>query len=621
MATHENLKHLSKKLGSLPTLPGVAIRILQATQREAPSISEISEIISADSPLSAKVLQAVNSPFYGLSRKITSVRQAIVFLGLNTVKNLALSFSLLKGLASKRMGGFDHAQFAKDALTGAIAAKLLAENVDRQLGENAFFLGLLQDIGILIAVHAMPETYAAVVQEAASDGSPLHEVETARLGINHMEVGAFATDSWGLPPAFSIPIGHHHCPRRLAGQPEDVVLSTRLLHLSSLYIDLFKCADPKTGHAEIETYTHAYGLASAIDPSAFAEQVVEGSRILFPVFDLHIDEKKHFEIIDAARRQLADLSNELLIQVHSQAKHLDQLRQQLGLDGMTQIYNHQRFHEILEKESGRASRYKTPLSIIMADVDHFKSINDSFGHQAGDHALKSVAAHLKRQLRDSDQIARYGGEEFAIIMPMVEAKEATLAAERLRKSVESLKISHDDRSFSITMSFGVATWENSRKSGIEGLIKKADEALYEAKNSGRNRVCLYKKQSSGQEQAFKVLVVDDEEVVLVTLTQMLERLGYAVRTARSGRDAVALLRQNQNRIDMVIMDMVLPDQNPDQLLGAIRNVHAGAKVVISSGYALSQESYADLLNRTDGFLQKPYQLEELARIVAAALNN
>jgi HD-like signal output (HDOD) protein len=98
MSSEKNLKELSKKIGKLPTLPGVAIKILQAMQREAPDIGEIAEVISADAPLSANVLRVVNSPFYGLSNKITSVHHAMVYLGLNTVKTLALSFSLLRGL-------------------------------------------------------------------------------------------------------------------------------------------------------------------------------------------------------------------------------------------------------------------------------------------------------------------------------------------------------------------------------------------------------------------------------------------------------------------------------------------------------------------------------------------
>lgn len=277
--------------------------------------------------------------------------------------------------------------------------------------------------------------------------------------------------------------------------------------------------------------------------------------------------------------------------------------------------------EILYQEISRAARYKTPLSIIMADVDHFKSINDFFGHQAGDHALKCVSAQLKKLLRDSDHIARYGGEEFAIILPMTPLKDTLLTAERLRKSIESQKIIYDERSISVTMSFGIASWEINREIDVEGFIKMADEALYDAKNTGRNKCCPYKNQNPNQAPSLTVLVIDDEEVVLVTVTKMLERLGYDVMAAKSGREAVDFLHHNQNKIDMVIMDMVMPDINPDQILSAIRDRHTGTKVLLSSGYSLSGEGNGNLLNRTDGFLQKPYQLAELSRIVQATLNN
>ncbi len=621
MGSQNDLKDLSKKIGKLPTLPGVAIKILQAMQRETPNIAEISEVISADGPLSAKVLRVVNSPFYGLSKKITSVHQAIVYLGLNAVKNLALSFSLLRGFAPKRKGAFDYVQFSKDSLVGAVAAKSLTEKINRRHGENAFFLGLLQNIGMLIMVESMPDEYEKVIGEAGSIGRPLHEIEKNLLGINHMEVGEFVTHSWGLPTTFNVPIGFHHCPERLACPLDDIEQLTRILHLSSLYIDLFKSSDLNAGYAEIEKHIQAYKLTSVVDKSDFAEEVAEGVKSIFPIFDLQIDEKKHIEIIEAARSELADLSSELLNQVHSQACCLDQLRQQVGLDSMTQLYNHERFMEILYQEISRAARYKTPLSIIMADVDHFKSINDFFGHQAGDHALKCVSAQLKKLLRDSDHIARYGGEEFAIILPMTPLKDTLLTAERLRKSIESQKIIYDERSISVTMSFGIASFENNREIDVEGFIKMADEALYDAKNTGRNKCCPYKNQNPNQAPSLTVLVIDDEEVVLVTVTKMLERLGYDVMAAKSGREAVDFLHHNQNKIDMVIMDMVMPDINPDQILSAIRDRHTGTKVLLSSGYSLSGEGNGNLLNKTDGFLQKPYQLAELSRIVQATLNN
>lgn len=619
MNSQKDLKGIANKIGKLPTLPGVAAKIMLAMQRETPNLSEISEIISSDAPLSARVLRVVNSPFYGLSNKITSVHQAMVYLGLNTVKSLALSFSLLKEFAPKKKGSFDYVQFSKDSLIGAVAAKLLSENTNRSQADNAFFLGLLQNIGVLIMAECMPAEYEKVISEAASNGSPLHEIENRLLEINHMQVGAFVIDSWGMPATFRVPISFHHCPECLDCSFDDIEHLTKILHLSALYIDLFKCADLNAGNARIEEFIQAYGFSPVIDKSAIAEQITDGIKSIFPIFEMQIDEKRYIEIIDAARTQLADLSSELLNHVHSQGHCLNQLRQQVGLDGMTNLNNHKRFYEILHKEVSHASRYNTPLSLIMADVDHFKSINDFFGHQAGDHALKCVSAHLKDILRDSDQIARYGGDEFAILLPMTPPNDAMLAAERFRKSIEYLKINCDDRNISVTMSFGVASYEKRREIDAEGLIKMADEALYDAKITGRNKTCLYKNVNANQTSSLTVLVIDDEEVVLVTVKRMLERLGYAVLPAKSGREAKEFLNQNRKKIDMVIMDMVMPEMNTNQLLSAIRDLHPTAKVVLSSGYSLSSGESGDLLNRADGFLRKPYQLSELSELVHATL--
>jgi diguanylate cyclase (GGDEF)-like protein len=620
MHSHKDLKDLSNKIGKLPTLPGVAMQIVQAMRSETPDSREISEIISSDASLSAEVLKAVNSPFYGLLNKVTSVHQAMLYLGLNTVRNLALSFSLLRGLAKKQGSPFDYIQFSKDSLIGALASKLITEKTSPEHGENAFFSGLFQNIGMLIMAENMPEQYEKAILEGKSDAAAWHEVESRLLGLNHMQVGEYVTHAWGLPATFTIPIGSHHCPERLTTSSNHIGHLTKILHLSSLYIDLFKSPNPRASYAEIEKYIQAYEFTPIIDKSAVAEQIANGIRSIFPIFEIEIDEKKYIDIIEAARNQLADLSGALLHQVRNQAQELDQLKVEVGLDGLTQLTNHKRFLEILQRELSRATRYKTPLSIIMADVDHFKSVNDFFGHQAGDHVLRCLSSHLKKLVRDSDQIARYGGEEFAVILPMTTLKDARRAAEKLRKSVETQKISYQGRSISVTMSLGVASWENFGGIDVEGFLKMADEALYEAKNSGRNKCCYFKHHHSGKPPSATVLIVDDEEFVLVTVTKMLERLGYDVLSARSGPEVVDLLHQKRNKIDMVIMDMVMPDIRPDQILGAIREHNPRAKVLLSSGYELSSADNEGLLNRTDGFLQKPYQLAELARILQATLN-
>jgi diguanylate cyclase (GGDEF)-like protein len=127
----------------------------------------------------------------------------------------------------------------------------------------------------------------------------------------------------------------------------------------------------------------------------------------------------------------------------------------------------------------------------MADIDHFKSINDDFSHLAGDRVIKTVAGCLQQEIRESDLVARYGGEEFAIILPGTPIEDARIAAERIRKAIESLRIKHEDNWIDFTMSLGIASFQAEAGTTSIELIKRADSALYQAKKQGRNRCCVF----------------------------------------------------------------------------------------------------------------------------------
>ncbi|TAN63484.1 diguanylate cyclase [bacterium] len=160
-------------------------------------------------------------------------------------------------------------------------------------------------------------------------------------------------------------------------------------------------------------------------------------------------------------------------------------------DGMTSLYNHRYFIETLRSEFERAKRYKRALSLIMIDIDFFKKFNDAHGHQGGDEVLKGVARALKKRVRTSDIVARYGGEEFAIILPESNLQSAVTLAEGLRTEIESIRFPGAETQplGKITLSLGVASCIDGMTENIDMLIKNADDALYRAKEEGRNRVC------------------------------------------------------------------------------------------------------------------------------------
>ena len=161
-------------------------------------------------------------------------------------------------------------------------------------------------------------------------------------------------------------------------------------------------------------------------------------------------------------------------------------------DKLTGCYNRTYMDEYLFKEIRRAERYGNPISLVMADIDHFKRVNDTYGHPAGDLTLKNFVASMENGLRkDIDWMARYGGEEFLIVMPETDFESAMSSAERLRKSVSEDITSFKGEEIRITASFGVAGFVPSttkEKTPYEAIIDQADKALYQAKNEGRNRV-------------------------------------------------------------------------------------------------------------------------------------
>ncbi len=182
------------------------------------------------------------------------------------------------------------------------------------------------------------------------------------------------------------------------------------------------------------------------------------------------------------------------IKNHIALKHaLDLLEEQAFIDGLTSIPNRRRFNEILDKEWYRAMRNNSPLSLILMDIDYFKTYNDNYGHQKGDDCLRQVGSALKGAMkRSADLVARYGGEEFAAILPDTDSQGALSAAGNIKDAFDGLAIPHEYSTAAphVTVSQGAATFRPERSQSFEIIIRAADTALYKAKAAGRNQVAL-----------------------------------------------------------------------------------------------------------------------------------
>lgn len=214
--------------------------------------------------------------------------------------------------------------------------------------------------------------------------------------------------------------------------------------------------------------------------------------------------------LDITERELAERRihlqmqqiNEFAVKLEEQKRALVQANERLQhlavTDGLTGLWNHRRFHEELERRIVEHRLTGRPLSLMLLDVDHFKSFNDSFGHQAGDDLLRQFARILKEQSRGTDFPARYGGEEFAMILSGAKVEDATETAERFRSAIQN----EPWNSRAVTASFGIATLDDSIGSPRE-LIERADQALYHAKTTGRNKVVHYSSMGKAAQKARK----------------------------------------------------------------------------------------------------------------------
>jgi two-component system cell cycle response regulator len=190
---------------------------------------------------------------------------------------------------------------------------------------------------------------------------------------------------------------------------------------------------------------------------------------------------------DLNENALVESLRYVLEQYRKEQKRSKALREAL-VDGLTGMAVKEYFHRRAEEEFVRGRRYGSPLSFLLLDLDHFKAVNDTWGHFAGDSVLRETAREIRMCLRATDIAGRFGGEEFGVILPECDLAGALLTAERIREQVRDREISHDGQVIRVTLSGGVSAVDDSIASATHAL-QLADEALYRAKREGRNRIC------------------------------------------------------------------------------------------------------------------------------------
>lgn len=194
------------------------------------------------------------------------------------------------------------------------------------------------------------------------------------------------------------------------------------------------------------------------------------------------------KLAEGDKIRLGDILLRFSYQDNIDVSHQQSMREMAMRDPLTKVYNRRYFMDLLYKEINYSVRIRQPISCILIDIDFFKRVNDQYGHQAGDVVLQTVAQRIQKELRVYDAFARYGGEEFVIMLRTASLDNALILAERLRKMIENLLITYEDKTIPVTVSMGVATLDPDHVVSMEDLLKEADMHLYKSKEKGRNRV-------------------------------------------------------------------------------------------------------------------------------------
>ena len=490
----------------LPTLSPVASRLITITAKEDTTISDIAELVSKDISLSAKILKVVNSAFYSFPQSIVTIQQAASILGTNAVRSLVLFFSFLQPSRSND-GNFDYASFWEQSLTEAVAARRLMTSVDKDAAEEAFVTGLLQNLGVLILARAFPEQYRQVEEAMEQKGSKRCQIENELIGADHAYIGSEVIRSWGFPAALVLPLRHHPDPNSYDGGDENIKRLCQIVYLSGLISRVYRSNIPETIVASFHDQAQQLlGLEERVLKD-FLENVHAEVNQTADYFDFRINEQKSIaEILQIANAELSVLNlsyeemNRALVEktvkLELLTAELEKKNHQLELlaniDGLTLAYNHRYFQNFLDQEINRCKRHDRSLALMMIDIDYFKKLNDTFGHQFGDEMLRQFCDVCRGELREYDLFARYGGEEFAVVLPETSIVEAEAVAEKLRLAIARHNFEYQRQNSHITASFGVFAMMPAEEPYAKNeMISFADQAMFQAKKKGRNQVVVF----------------------------------------------------------------------------------------------------------------------------------
>ena len=505
----------------LSAIPGVVVELLQRLSDPDFTVRDAGDLIASDPAIVSHVLQMVNSALFSLPMDVADPRQAVALLGKPTITGIALSFSLSP---SSNAVGEHHASYRdywNSSVLVAISARRLGREFDSKREAEYFTCGLLANIGRLCLLENAISEYSEVISEARESERALRVVEQEQFGFTHTEVSARMLENWSLPAhVVNVARLHHNAIGALTEHfdAQNLGLAQAIAFSAQLFESF---ADRNTAAFEeaLDAAERLYGWSSdnaAAHTDAVLEQVVEVSD-LFDVDPNTLPDPTQLMAVavqgltqDVASqnvrvREIATKAETLQRETRELNSQVEQLTLKTTTDELTGAFTRD---YLTGKLKSLIEHQIEGFCLLFLDIDNFKGINDTYGHVAGDIALKGVAEAISGSIRDSDTLARFGGDEFVILLEAANDSIVEVVGERLRKSVAESSFDYDGSQLGVTVSVGGVIVEPNEQQCIESiddqvklLLDSADQALYASKRGGKNQLSIHHHRTPGKESS------------------------------------------------------------------------------------------------------------------------
>lgn len=477
-----------QNLEQIPSPPGVAIKLLELFSSNDVSLDDINDVICTDPTLTARIIKYANSPMFARRHEASSLKQAITMLGANGVKMIALSFSLTQIKGSESGSSFDFDKFWNSSLATAVCNQDVYSEIDLDKDEG-FLVGLLANIGQLAMFCCLKDEYEKAMEDRPVFALDLVPIEQEKFGNNRYALGAEVLEGWNFPANIVTAL------RDFVDPDKKDARSVRALELAKRmsYVFLSDLPDYEIVRSVTDTVAEISGNDVSASELFFANSLRKFSDIASILSYDSPEQKSLKEIELEAKTRIVEMTMNLHVANEQVNAENDELKDMAYIDPLTRLGNRRQYESIAGAELNRCARLRNSFGLLVVDIDHFKKVNDTYGHAAGDAILAGVAKQLEKQIRRYDFVFRYGGEEFVVILPETTLDAGKVVAERIRVAVESHPFSFENQSIPVTISLGGAIFEAGAVVDLDSLFKLADEALYEAKEAGRNRFSFSQK--------------------------------------------------------------------------------------------------------------------------------